>query len=239
MIPLIRAECRKVLTLRSTYVISGLAIVLVSVLSFFMLGGFGADPDWLPNILGEVSTIIGIFVAFVAILLMGHEYRYSTIMYTLTSANSRTKVLLAKIVTVVGFALSLLFVVMLFASIAYMLGVYFSPVAGRELTMPTFFWNDLGRAVFYVVAYGLIGLLFACLFRHLVGAIAALFVAPTIEILLSIVLKGNTKYLPFVSLENVHASSSMSAGKAALLLTIYLVVGWIAARYLFIRRDAN
>lgn len=241
MTALLRAEFRKLLTVRSTYIIATIALLLVGFLAFYAEGykGVGASPYWLSNIFGGVSTTIAIFVSIIAILLMGHEYRYNTIMYTLTAANSRTKVLLAKIVTVATAAVVLTVLITAFAALAYWLGVVLSPSVSRAFVAPAFFWSDVWHALFFVVGYSLVGLLFAFLFRHLVGAIAALFILPTVEGLASMLLKDNVKYLPLSSLEQVHTHSLWSSGEAALLFVAYLVVAWLVAWFFFQKRDAN
>lgn len=240
MTALLRAEFRKLLTVRSTYVISIIALLLIGFLGGYAgYKGMGAEPFWLIRLLGEVSTTIGIFVALVTILLMGHEYRYNTIMYTLTSANSRTKVLAAKLLTSVAYAVVLLTATLILGALTYWLGILFSPNEGRMIIEPDFYWSDVWRAFFYVTAFGLMGLLFAFLFRHLVGAIAALFILPTIEGLLSLLLKDNVKYLPFSALEQIHTADLWSPGKAALIVAAYMAAAWIMAWYLFLRRDAN
>jgi len=240
MTALLRAEFRKLLTIRSTYIISILALLLVGFLAFYVFGyrGEGAPGAyWLASLIGDTSTIIATFVAIVAILHMGHEYRYSMIMYTLTSANSRTKVLLAKLVTIATYAAAMTVIATLFALVAYWAGVMVSP--DRALIAPEFFWSDVWHAFFFVGAYALLGLLFAFLFRHLVGAIAALFILPTVEALVGGLLNDNAKFLPMTSLEQVHTHSLWSSGEAALLFTGYMAVAWLVAWLLFLRRDAN
>ena len=236
--PLLRAEYRKLFTVRSTYILSILAALIISVLAFYAGGykGVGPEPYWLSSIFENVANI-SLFAGLVGILLMGHEYRHNTIMYTLTSANSRTKVLLAKAAAITTFSAMLFVFIAVCAVLAYQLGVAFSPTA--EFSPMRFFWGDIWRSLFFVVSYGLVGLLFAFLFRHLVGAIAALFVIPTVEQLATVLLKDNAQYLPFITLSQVQIQSPMSAGKAALLFSCYLVVGWLSAWYLFLRRDAN
>lgn len=241
MMALLRAEFRKLLTVRSTYVISIIALLLVGFLAFYVagykgIGGSGAL--WLMDMLGQVSTTVAIFVALVAILLMGHEYRYNTIMYTLTTANSRTKVLLAKVVTVVTYSLAMLVGAVILSVLAYWLGMMFAPVT-RVLVTPELFWGDVWHATYFVVGYGLLGLLFAFIFRHLVGAIAALFIIPTVEGILSLILKDNVKYLPMTSLEQVHSHDLLSSGRAALVFAGYMAVIWLVTWYVFQRRDAN
>jgi ABC-2 type transport system permease protein len=239
MIGLLRAEFRKLLTVRSTYIIVLLGLLLLGFLAFYAGGykGVGANPNWLSVIINNTSTTIVIFMAIVSILLAGHEYRHNTIMYTLTSSGSRTKVLLAKILTIAIFVTLATVAISVLASLAYVAGVLLSPTA--QYVSSQLYWGDVWRGLFFVVGYSLLALLLAFLFRHVVGAIAALFILPTVEELLSILLKDNTKYLPFSSLEQVHIQMQMSAGKAALIFLAYLVVGWLIAWYLFIRRDAN
>ena len=241
MIALLRAECRKLLTVRSTYIISIIALLLIGFLSFYIEGfrGMIPFPNWFMSLIGNVSTTISIFVAIVAILLMGHEYRHNTIMYTLTSANSRTKVMFAKIITVIGYALSLTVIAWVLAVFAYWLGVTLSPNELQQWITPTIEWSGVWRGAFFVVGFGLIGLLLAFLFRNLVGAIAALFILPTVEGLLSPLLKDNVRYLPFSMLEQVHSGMVGAPRTAAFLFLAYLAAAWLIAWYLFTRRDAN
>lgn len=247
MVAILKAEFRKLLTIRSTYLISGLAIALSAFFSFY-LNGFKAKPEDALNMFhlqSEISQTIGIlplFGALVAILLIAHEYRYSTIMYTLTSSNSRTKVLIAKFITISVYSIVFVALGTLVSSLAMYLGLGIKDISLMEQTV---FWKDiLWQGLFYSWAYGVAGLLLGFLFRHVVGSIATLFLMPsTIEPLLSLLLKDNAKYLPFNSLSNVLGNMggtvSLSPGKAAQVFGIYLIIGWIVAWVLFVRRDAN
>lgn len=239
MMPLLRAEFRKLFTVRSTYILSLLAALLVGGVSFYVDGfkTIGTDTFWLSNAFSNGSNIISMFVGIVGILLMGHEYRHNTIMYTLTSANSRSKVLLAKIVAITTYSVLSVAAATLLAILARQLGVALSSTA--EFSPMYLLWKDVWQAVFLVVGYGLIGLLLAFLFRHVVGAITALFVIPTVEGVLTSFLKDNAQYLPFTLLAQVHSHAFMSAGKAALLFAGYLAAAWLVAWQLFLRRDAN
>lgn len=241
MIALLRAELRKLFSVRSTYIISAIALVLVAFLSFYIDGyrGMMSPPEWLGYLLQNISTVIAIFVAIVAILLMGHEYRYNTIMYTLTSANSRTKVLLAKICTIVLFAFGFTLIAWAIGVFGFWLGVTISPNELQGWTPPKAAWDSVWRGLFFVTGFGLLGLLFAFLFRNLVGAIAALFILPTVEGLLTPLLKENVKYLPFSMMEQVHTGSTWKPLTAAFLFAAYMAAAWLLAWYLFTRRDAN
>lgn len=240
MIALLRAECRKLFTVRSTYVISILALLLIGFLAFYVEGfrALNSGPNWLMGLISNVSTTISIFIAIAAILLMGHEYRYNTIMYTLTSANSRTKVVWAKVITVVWYAVGFTLIAWVLAALAYWLGTTMSPVPNLFVA-PEFLWSEIWQSLFFVVAYALMALFLIFVFRHVVGAIAALFILPTVEVLLTPLLKGNAKYLPFGTLEQVHTGAIWSPATAAFLFTTYLIGAWLIAWYLFVRRDAN
>lgn len=101
MLAALKSEFRKFLTVRSTYIVTGLIIAAVAFFSIYVFGyQFGiATPDNPRYLYDVIYNVIGIFVTFsaiLAILLVTHEYRYNTINYTLTSSRSRVKVLLSK-----------------------------------------------------------------------------------------------------------------------------------------------
>lgn len=241
MMPLFHAEVRKLLTVRSTYIISAIAFVLMIFTSFYINGyqGMMSSPDWLSHLFSDVSSTAAIFAAIVAVLLMGHEYRYNTIFYTLTSVNSRGKVLVAKIITVV------LYTIVLFAALsavgvaAYCLGVMVSPNTENTVMAPVLTWRNVVMPLFYTVGFALFGLILISLFRNLIAAIAALFIWPTVEMMLGGLFKENVKFLPFTALEQVQTGAIWSAGKAMILVVVYMVAGWALVWYLFYKRDAN
>lgn len=240
MIPLIRAECRKLLTVRSTYFIAGSALLIIFFMSFYIEGirGMSGQNVWLMSLISDVSTTLSPFVAIMAILCMGHEYRFNTITYTLTAANSRAKVMLAKILVTLAYALTFTLIAWLFAALAYMGGASLSPHPDQAVVAPQVFWGDVWRSIYFVLGFSMIGLLLAFLFRHVVGAMAALFIWPAVESLLSPLLRHNARNLPFNLLEQIHVGIG-SASLAALLFLAYVIVGWLVVWYLFTRRDAN
>src|SRR4051812_17866621 len=106
MIPALKSECRKLLTVRSTYVIVGSVVALIIFYSFYIVGWRSAvgnlhDPSTVTSnnngMLNSLPTILG---AIMAILLMTHEYRYNPILPSLTSSNNRVKVLAAKFLVI-------------------------------------------------------------------------------------------------------------------------------------------
>lgn len=267
------AEFRKLLTVRSTYVIC-LVFLLLSAFFAFYVHGYkdsiaqqnmltGASPIdragaalFAASSITQVANIISVAGALVALLLLTHEYRYNTIVYTLTSANRRSKVLASKIIAVL--ACVLLFSVV---ATAISLALVWAGAAAAGHSLPpqnvdllTYF----GKCVFFCEAFAMAGLLFAALFRNQIGAIAALLIFPnTVEGLLALLLKKNAVYLPFTALQQVvqapevsiahapahqmhdAATGSLTPAHGAWVFLAYLVAVWVIAWILFLRRDAN
>lgn len=247
---IIKAEFLKLLTVRSTYIATGLSFLFIAFMTFFVVGIRGADgaSTFNPKALADVAiqtSSVAIIAAIIAVLFMAHEYRYNLITYTLSASNSRTKSLLAKILVIAAYSFFYAVVGTTLGIIMYRLGL---AVSGKTLAPQDFdLLNIYGRLIFYTVGFSLVGLLFTVLFRNLALSIVMLFMLPsTLEGLLSLLLKENTKYLPFSALGQVIMpnlgnpdSVSLSPGKAALIFTIYLIVGWVITWYLFLKRDAN
>lgn len=244
----LKAEFRKLFTVRSTYIITLLLIAFVIFIAFYV-EGWRLTPNDLHNPAELSSDVFGalglsVFSGVIGILLITHEYRYNTIIYTLTGNNSRSRVLLSKIIAISVYAVFLTVVIAVLSPTASYLGVH---AHGHTLGPQTLHIGDLAwRSLFYGWAYGLVGLLLAALIRVQVGAIVALFVIPSaIEGLLSPLLKHDAVYLPFTALgeaignQGFGSATPLSPGKAAVVVTAYLAVGWAVAWVLFLKRDAN
>ena len=248
MLPAITAEFRKLFTVRSTYIVSVLAILLSGFFSFYIQGMRAEGSLMFTGKLQDeiISTValLAIFGAIIATLLITHEYRYNTIMYTLTASNSRSKVIIAKITAVMGYVLLFALTGVIVSVAAMYLGL---AVKDYSLISQTIHWGDLlWRCFYYMLAYGLAGLVLGFLARQVVGAIVIIFLFPsTIEPLLGLLLKENAKYLPFTALNRVvdnspaQSGDALTVGVAAAVFGGYLAVAWIVAWVLFYRRDAN
>ncbi len=249
----LKSEFRKLFTVRSTYFILGLAFLAMVFFAFY-INGLRADAKLLqnPGHLADESlqamNALAFFFSLSGLLLLAHEYRYNTIMYTLTTSNSRTRTLLAKIITVSCFAVIASAITVVLAPALAALGIH---LAGHHLVPQVINVKDiLWRCLFFGWGYCMIALLLIAIVRNQIGAIVGLFMVPiTVEPLLSLLLKTNTVYLPFMSLNQVLAipgadaapqgSGHLSPGKGVLVFAIYLVVGWAIAWILFLKRDAN
>lgn len=248
----LKSEFRKLLTVRSTYWMTAIAVVLLSLLAGYGEGYKNAAQlhayTFSNSLLNLASTVV-VFAVVVAILLMAHEYRYNTITYTLVNSNSRTKVLLSKIFVVLSYSIALtaLVVFAVFGSIALGAQLAGTPLPHQEINYGLF----LLKSCFFVAATALAGLLFAVLIRNLVAAIAAYFILPNIiELVGNLILKENSVYLPFTALNEVIITvppdtmglpftfGNLSPLEGALIFLAYLIPGWLIAWYLFLRRDA-
>jgi len=252
MISLIHAELRKIFSVRSTYFIIFLAFVVNALIAGFGKGYLSSNEVPSNVLVGSgilqdailiAVNITAIFGALIALLLITHEYRYNTILYSLTSSRSRTQFLAAKVLAVILLSLTLTTALACAAPLFTWIGVH---ISGHSLPAQSIAYGNIyWRVLFYGWGNAIIGLLFGALIRNQIGAIMTFFLIPsTVEGLLSLILKDNSAYLPFTLLSNVliqgdGLGKSISYGHAAALFSLYMVGGWLVAWLLFLRRDAN
>lgn len=248
MMPALKAEFRKVWTVRSTYFILAFVLFIALFFGFYVSGwkidsGALRDPGTLALDITSAISAVSVFASLVGVLLVTHEYRYNTIMYTLTASNSRSKVLLAKILVVSGFAIVFALCLAILSPVLSVLGTHAHHLTLVPQTLH--YGNLLWRSLFFCWGYAMAGLVIASLVRNQVGAIVALFIAPnTVESLLGLLLKKHVVYLPFSSLSTVigqgmNYNNSITPQRGALVFTSYLIVSGAIAWILFLRRDAN
>lgn len=245
MIPALKSEFRKILTVRSTWVILILSILFGSVLVGFWIYGYknvGAAQAETSALLSSVLTgagVSGLILSFIMLLLVGHEYRYSTIMYSLTSSASRSKVFFAKFFA--GAAIMLLFGILVVALNAalFTVGQNLSHVA--SVAQHISFGDVLWRVAAGFVGSAMFAFAIAMLLRNQIASIAVILLMPsTIEGLLSLLLKDNVKYLPFTALGNITVSNPKPEPLFSLAIVgVYAVVLGLLSWLLFVRRDAN
>jgi ABC-2 type transport system permease protein len=250
----VKSEFRKLLSVRSTYVITILGALLIGGLLNFYAQGYRSANDLVsPNIMEGIAlmtvTFISILTGIVALLMVTHEYRHNTIMYTLTSSNSRTKTLIAKAFVIAVYAVVVGAAMAVLGPLLTWLG---ANLAGGTMAPQSIdYWNIAWRCLFYSFGNAMAAVVIAGLIRNQIGAIVTYFViAGTIEELLTLVLKENSKYLPFRALnevvnfsaqtgEVVKDAAALSVGENALVFTVYMVIGLLATWIFFLRRDAN
>ncbi|HEX5395192.1 MAG TPA: ABC transporter permease subunit [Candidatus Saccharimonadales bacterium] len=263
MVPTLKSEFRKLLTVRSTYGWLLLALVIVGIYSIYgmgfndasnLLNSKASGPAaslFLAGTITQMASFISVFGGIIALLLITHEYRHNTITYTLTASNSRTKVLASKIITVFCFTFvySVVFTILGLGMIFLGLALSHNVLPHQDINYATY----IAKSLFYAEGFALVALLFGFLIRNQVGAFAALFIIPnTAESLLSLLLKSNSVYMPFMAVQQViqapvidsahpahqNTTGYLSAPKGALVFLVYLFAAWLVAWYLFLRRDA-
>jgi len=248
MLASLKSEFRKLLTVRSTYLITGFVVLLVSFLSFWVFGYKTsveslADPTFMREMLYNLFGVFVTFATIIAILHVAHEYRYNMITYTLTASRSRVAVLTAKTIVLLTYATIAGLAVLAISYVGIKLGISLRDVTLVDQTIPGSFIWQLGA---YLWGYVLTGIIIAVLIRGLVGSIVAYFLIPTVEQLISLWLKTQGKYLPFRSLEAIAASNTptplgenLSHTTALIVFSVYLAIFGTIAVVSFVKRDAN
>jgi ABC-type transport system involved in multi-copper enzyme maturation permease subunit len=247
MIAALIAELRKLLTVRSTYVIFLFTLVILGLVHVYAIGMKASpmdlhNPFFVMNNAFDAVQNLMMLGSIVAILLMSHEYRYNTITYTLTASNSRSKVLLAKILAVSLYAVVFTGLLAVFGVLLLRLGV---ALGGHTLVAQSFYYQDfIWRALAFGWGTMMFALLFTALVRSQVAAIALFFLWPTlVESIAALVLHAKVAYLPFQALGTVISNQSVLQGftsvRALLVVLATLVGGWAVAWVSFYRRDAN
>jgi len=244
MLQLLKSEVTKILTLRSTYIIAGV-LVLLAALAGFITAGLGmpgttnvpASPTIFENAIHSVlSLCIGI-IAIVTSFSIVNEYRHNTIAYTVTASPSRIKVFFAKVIVAAAYGLALGLVLSIVAVIAatITLAVNGHSVSGQELNFGSMFIH-LGL---YVLFYSLVGVALGFILRNIVILIVIIFALPIVENLSSLLLKENSQYLPFTSIGSISATGEAAASAGVVIVAIVYVLGLLGAGlFLFIKRDA-
>lgn len=309
MVPALKAEFKKLLTVRSTYLLVLIALILSSLFTYFGTSATvyeekapeptaseqrpetAAGPETnagqsannqpqrpetrITKVTRDLSKeklitnlqdgipFVSIFIAVSVVLLMGHEFRYNTITYTLTTSKSRSRVLFSKFIVSVIFT-----IVAALLAIATIIAVTYAAVNIKDLNLPAqggFDWGYiLARLVGYALGLSLIGLAIITLVRNLTAGIVALFLLPTLDAIVGELLKNwqhiePSKLLPFSALnriENLAADYILRKNVpddgvtdtallpatllgAAAVFAAYFIGIWIVSWYIFLRRDAT
>jgi hypothetical protein len=250
MLTNLRSEFRKLLTVRSTYFVLLVALAL-EFLVFWLAKGYKINlaregsalhsSHFLASQILVSTNVIGLLATIVVVLFVTHEYRYNTIMYTLTASKNRNRVFFSKLIVVSVF--SLVFSA-IFATIAPLLTKWGLAAHHITLVHQTFnFRSVVWRTLVTSWGGAMLVAMIALIIRNQVGAFAVALLLPTvIEGLLSQWLNNNSVYLPFSSLgvlTSPSAPSNLSFAHAALVGLAWIVGSGIVAWTLFQTRNAN
>lgn len=247
MIPAIKAEFRKLFSVRSTYLII-IASLLITILFAGIINGLKVDAATLssPHFLADQSinavVFLGFIFAFAGLLLSSHEYRYMTIAYTLTTVNRRYKVMTAKFIVITVFAVLMSLVITFFSPLCTIVG---ASLADKQIGSQIFdIWSIIWRCIVCGWGYSMYAFIILMIIRNQIGAIILFLLTPLIgENILGLLLKQNISYLPFTALQAVAAPTSLgnhtTSAHQTVIVSIYIVIGLLVSTVLFIRRDAN
>jgi len=248
MIPALKAEFRKLLTVRSTYGIIAISLAIVALFAGFGEGFRGSTQYLLhtPGLLASESysaiVFVGLVLAFAGLLLMGHEYRFTTIMYTLTSQNRRYKVLLAKFIAISTFAALMTLLITFFSPLCTIIGAH---LHGHQIGPQTFdYWSVIWRCLFCGWGYAIYAFVLVAIMRNQIGAIVTFLLVPLVgENIFTLLFKHYAKYLPFTSLQSIVQPTGLgnhtTVGQASATVLVYIAIGLVVSTLLFWRRDAN
>lgn len=245
MIPVLKSELRKLWTVRSTYYMFGIAFLISGLLLGLWAYGYknagNADKvhDALLSYLFMAVDIGGVFFSIVTALLVGHEYRHNTIMYSLTQTNRRIKFFAAKWIAALLFGVGFATCLVLLDFALVNLGWHWHGL--HTLPQDVHLANYLWRSLVVVWAHATFAFVIAMLVRNLIGSLVIILIVPsTIENLLGLLLHSNTKYLPYTALGNLaDISGTTSQSTALLVVCAYSMGGLLVAYLLFQKRDAN
>lgn len=260
----LRYEWVRLRTLRSTYWLTGLALLVAGLLALPALGltSNTEHPSLTEQDLGDLITgggggailLISIFLGLIGVMAIGHEYRYSTMRPTLSALPRRSVLMTAKLIVVLAWVTVFAIVAqaLRFLVIWLILGSKFT--AGHHLFSGEYARLWVG-SIGFVMVYALIGLAFAGLFRSMPAAIVTLIVMPLIaENLIRALLQIHAlhairplgKVMPFAAgLRVMHYGSEVAfkgeevaPWTGALIYVVFLCIVLGISWALFEKRDA-
>ena len=221
----LRYEWMRIRTLRSTYWLIGLGILVTAVIAFIVAlvtRNEPRDAQIEAAVLlggGDFATFIPIFMAIIGVMATGHEYRYGLIQPTLTALPQRSRLLTAKLVVV---GLVTIAVVAVSLIINTVIGLVFWG------TMPEITEDPLNQVIpgyfVMVLLYAVLGIALAQLFRGVPSAIVVLLVTPLVveQLIMGLSfipaldwLVPVVKFLPFMAGQRLIATMPFDAGPGA------------------------
>lgn len=236
----VAAEFRKLLTVRSTWLLLGIAqLVVVAGISGLMARR--DDRTALVAQQGAVAHVglVALFSLLLGIMAVAGEYRHRTITDAYLATPRRDRVVLAKLVVAVvaGLVFGLVAAVTALVATAAWVGSALS-LSSADL------WRTLLGGVGWNIAFAAIGVGVGALITNLIAAVAAALAwIALVEGIAAQLLGGAGKWLPFAlgsALDGLPGSTAGPARwQAGLALAAYAVVFVAAAVATTVRRDVT
>lgn len=248
-------EWRRISTLRSTWILSGLALgqaLSILVLLLTLSGEFTPSTATTLNELIPI-TLVPIFIIFMSTITaasFGHDYRHGTIRTSLSLFPNRVELLFGRVTVVLLFTVSV-YVITIFAIILTIVS-WSSVTGGFDWTTfpPTFI-----RTLLYMTIYNVGAMAIVMLTRiQALGIVGPLMMTLAVEGIISLILGSRypwiTDYMPYSQgfnwvLGATYDSSSDSTSISNVFTTLPLsflgfnMVLLILAIFAFQRRDAS
>jgi len=217
----LRQEWVRLRTLRSTWWLTGAALVATALLAVALTLTAGAqtaarsgapgtdvlgDQTAFAIVLSSPTQLTTVFMGLVGVFAFGHDYRYNSILPALTVVPRRGRLAAARLIGVTAFSAAVGAACLAVASLVLL-------IMGQGRYAPGVGWNPThlrvaAGAVLLVTLFGLFGLALGCLFRAMPVAVSLLFALPiAVEPLLRVILSvgaldsisGVGRYLPFTA----------------------------------------
>lgn len=266
MIAALRYEWVRIATLRSTWWIVALSVLVPAGLAALLaanvdIADFSGYEDVVTAVVLTQAAVLGfpLLVAYLTSLLgvfaFGHEYRHGMVRATLTAVPRRGPVLVAKVVVT---ALLVAVVSLVSTLVALLLGI----ALGGELidAGATVTWQVIGGVVGYCTMFALVGLALAAIFRNQIAALVTVLLAPTVlEQVITAVLtipdaldpvEFLVRYLPFdagsqlykpgdvLNVADLFGPSPLDPVPGGLVMVAFTAILLAVAYVLFTERDA-
>jgi ABC-2 type transport system permease protein len=183
-------EWVRIRTIRSTWWLTGLAVVLgvgISILFSWAIhhqfSTYGVESDDLDGLgagvvtqlaaSGEIPSVVCFVLAILGIFAWGHEYRHGMIRASLTALTSRPELWIAKYLVVGAWVAVVAFVTMLLSGLVGILYLhnYITVFSGET-------WSIIGRQVLYGVLLTWLAMAFTSITRSQAFALVTIFLWP-------------------------------------------------------------
>jgi ABC-type transport system involved in multi-copper enzyme maturation permease subunit len=255
MMAALKYEWTRLWTVRSTYIMLGLALLLSAALSFLIVlatqsetsdPNQGGPPpgtlDWFTSFSAPM-TFAAVLASVLGAQAMGQEYRFGLIRLTLTEFPNRITIFLAKTVMVVLAAALIALVSYLGSWIGLALHGMPTPPTGVTVPDATFF----ARGIVFVVLWALSSFALAGITRQTAIGIAVPIVSGLIveNVLIGFFSEKATwlvEHLPWSSASRWAGSSDFVQGPSGWsglgVFAVWVAVFFIVELVLFMRRDA-
>jgi ABC-2 type transport system permease protein len=233
---MIRAEFRKLRTVRSTWLLLGIAqLIVIGGVSGLMLQR--DDPTSLAGQRGAFGHVglVALFSLLLGIMAMAGEYRHRTITDTFLAVPRRSRLVGAKLV--VGAAAGLVFGVVASLTALVTTEIWLS-AKGSALSGDV--WRTVLGGIGWNVAFAALGVGLGALITNLIAAVTtALAWLALVEGIVGQLAGGAAKWLPFALGSAVEGISGPPAWQAALGLAGYAAAFALAGILMTQRRDVT